>query len=405
MGLGHSKVVGVSDPTQGELDARIAMGQYAPGTVLADIALGSDWNADHVFSGGTAGSVLFLGGSGAIVEDNAGLYFDTTNNYLGIGTASPAARLHLSGSASQAAWTTSGIALRVAPSTYTDTSSSGTVAVCYANTFAAPTFAASSATTYTTAANVFIGNEPAAGTNVTITNAFSFIVGQKARFNSYVGIGNTVVPTSCLQIGTNQTAASWTTQGLLFHIGGQTLTDSTGSGTIASRVGSSIHQPAFASSSAVTVTNAATLYVEGQPTAGSNTTLTSAWAIWVDTGNLRLDGSVAVGVATAPTARLHLGAGTASASTAPLKFTSGTNLTTGEAGAMEYNGTNLFFTRTGTTRENVFVGDDGASAPSTNTSISIVNYYGSSSTNMLGTPNSWASVVIDGTTYKIPLYT
>lgn len=48
---------------------------------------------------------------------------------------------------------------------------------------------------------------------------------------------------------------------------------------------------------------------------------------------------------TTPTARIHLPAGTATASTAPLKFTSGTNLTAAEAGAMEYNGTNLFFTR------------------------------------------------------------
>jgi len=43
------------------------------------------------------------------------------------------------------------------------------------------------------------------------------------------------------------------------------------------------------------------------------------------------------GIATTPTALLHLGAGTATASTAPLKFTSGTNLTTAEAGVIEYN--------------------------------------------------------------------
>jgi len=42
-------------------------------------------------------------------------------------------------------------------------------------------------------------------------------------------------------------------------------------------------------------------------------------------------------------ATLNLVAGTAAANTAPLKFTSGTNLTTAEAGAMEYNGTSLFF--------------------------------------------------------------
>lgn len=44
-----------------------------------------------------------------------------------------------------------------------------------------------------------------------------------------------------------------------------------------------------------------------------------------------------------PTAMVHIKAGTATASTSPLKFTSGTNLTTAEAGAMEYNGTSLFF--------------------------------------------------------------
>lgn len=43
-----------------------------------------------------------------------------------------------------------------------------------------------------------------------------------------------------------------------------------------------------------------------------------------------------------------LAAGTATA--APLRFTSGTNLTTAAAGAAEYNGTNLFFTPAGTSR-------------------------------------------------------
>lgn len=112
-----------------------------------------------------------------------------------------------------------------------------------------------------------------------------------------------------------------------------------------------------------------------------------------------------IGGSTTPTAKLHLAAGATGASTAPLKFTSGTNMTTAAAGAMEYDGTNLFFTRTGTTRESVFVGVSGATAPSTSVGVSIVNYYGSGATNFLGDPNSWASVVINGTTYKIPLYT
>jgi hypothetical protein len=57
-------------------------------------------------------------------------------------------------------------------------------------------------------------------------------------------------------------------------------------------------------------------------------------------------GNVGIGT-TAPTAVLHLKAGTASPSTAPLKFTAGTNLTTPENGAMEFDGTNLYFTAGG----------------------------------------------------------
>jgi hypothetical protein len=45
-----------------------------------------------------------------------------------------------------------------------------------------------------------------------------------------------------------------------------------------------------------------------------------------------------------PTARVHLAAGTATAGTAPIKLTSGVNMTTPENGTFEFNGTNLFFT-------------------------------------------------------------
>ena len=54
---------------------------------------------------------------------------------------------------------------------------------------------------------------------------------------------------------------------------------------------------------------------------------------------------------TVPTARLHLPAGTATASTAPLKFTAGTNLTTPENGAVEYANSTLYFTRADAVRE------------------------------------------------------
>jgi hypothetical protein len=58
---------------------------------------------------------------------------------------------------------------------------------------------------------------------------------------------------------------------------------------------------------------------------------------------LATTGNFGIGQST-PTAVLHLKAGTATANTAPLKFASGTNLTTPEDGAVEYNGTHFYGT-------------------------------------------------------------
>lgn len=60
------------------------------------------------------------------------------------------------------------------------------------------------------------------------------------------------------------------------------------------------------------------------------------------------DGRVGIAQNT-PTAKLHLGLGATGASTAPLKFTAGTNMTTPEAGAVEFDGTN-YFVSSGSTR-------------------------------------------------------
>jgi hypothetical protein len=56
-------------------------------------------------------------------------------------------------------------------------------------------------------------------------------------------------------------------------------------------------------------------------------------------------------------------AGTATAGTAPLKFSSGTVLTTPEAGAVEFSSDSLYFTiTTGTTRKKVAIFDDSSGA-------------------------------------------
>lgn len=47
MPISHVKTNAITDWTQADLDAQIALGNFPEGTVLADIVLPSDWNADH----------------------------------------------------------------------------------------------------------------------------------------------------------------------------------------------------------------------------------------------------------------------------------------------------------------------------------------------------------------------
>ncbi len=107
-------------------------------------------------------------------------------------------------------------------------------------------------------------------------------------------------------------------------------------------------------------------------------------------GNISSAGRWKIGDSNAATAILHLIAGTATASTAPLKFTSGTNNTTAETGAMEYNGTNLLFTPVGTNRLTVFTGYMGQATLVAGTVAVTTNGVaaGSSCIVTLNTPNT-----------------
>ena len=67
----------------------------------------------------------------------------------------------------------------------------------------------------------------------------------------------------------------------------------------------------------------------------------TTWGFYANgTANNLFRGNTYYGnIAVTPTAKIHVAAGSATASTAPLKFTSGTNLTAIEAGVVEYDGT------------------------------------------------------------------
>jgi len=94
--------------------------------------------------------------------------------------------------------------------------------------------------------------------------------------------------------------------------------------------------------------------------------------------NINSDGNVRIGTGNG-SAYLHIKAGTATAGSAPLKFTSGTNLTTPEAGVVEYNNT-FHLTNSDATRRHIVLAPNTTKvttgAPNTNDGYVIVNIGG-----------------------------
>lgn len=109
-------------------------------------------------------------------------------------------------------------------------------------------------------------------------------------FNGDTWFGSVVTPVARVHVRGNRSAASWTTAGPQFHSESATHTDtsSAASATIATRVLHSYAGGTFASTNAITVTNGVTFYINNAPSAGSNTTMTNAWAFWINAGNMNL---------------------------------------------------------------------------------------------------------------------
>jgi len=88
----HSKTNAISDWTQAQLDEQIELGNFAPGTTLADIVLPSDWNNDHTLTGlGTmaeqdANNVAITGGT--INGTTIGATTATTGRFTSVTTPS-----------------------------------------------------------------------------------------------------------------------------------------------------------------------------------------------------------------------------------------------------------------------------------------------------------------------------
>jgi hypothetical protein len=111
-----------------------------------------------------------------------------------------------------------------------------------------------------------------------------------------IGTGATAMVARATFTGNlTQTAANWGLNGVGVRFSAATYTDSStaAAGTATNAVCHALLRPTFAASNTtVTMTNAATLYVANAPLAGTNTTLTNSYALWIDDGISRFDGNI-----------------------------------------------------------------------------------------------------------------
>lgn len=250
----------------------------------------------------TQGSVVFAGASGVYSQNNSNLFWDNTNIRLGIGTNSLTSRFTVSenNTATNAGnYSMSNFSLLWTP-TATDT------------------------TFFRAASNYEVW---ARG-----SNDISGVWGLRA-LSIGVGINGTYSGT------VNSCAGFYST---VFNFQGGTISFAAAA-VIASPIGGG------------TITNCRGIQIESQSVSGVGT----AHAIYQAGASDRnyFNGRIGIGQ-TAPTARLHLPAGTTAASSSPVKFVSGSLMTAPEVGAVEFLTDKLHFTiTTGTARKEITLND------------------------------------------------
>jgi len=238
----HAKTDNIADWTQADLDAQIALGNYPPGTVLADIVLPSDWNNDHTISGTVP---IANGGTGqttATAATNALLPSQTGNSGKVLGTDGT----NTSWVATSGTGTVTSVGFS-APSIFSVAGSpitaAGTIAMTYSGT-ALPVANGGTGQTSYTDGQLLIGNSTGntlskatltAGSGVTITNGSGTITIASTGSMTYPGAG---IP--------NSTGSAWGTS-----------YSTTGSGTVvALQTGASLSNPTISNYEDFTSTSA-----------------------------------------------------------------------------------------------------------------------------------------------------
>ena len=404
-----------------------------------------DWTASgggvaigDTVTSGTTGSILFLGASNVLAQDNTNFFWDDTNNRLGILTAAPSNAISLGGEAARIIAMERRTASNTAGSALTIRSGGATSGAT--NKSSGSLTLASGISTGTGVGGSVIIQTPAKGTSGTSDNALttrltvagstgSITATSSASTGSITGLTHNVTGSDLGSGGTfagqvwnyssifadpassyglqmqllldSQTSSGGSAAaGFAFElyesnslgpgtfgvdtaaVSGFIRHSSSPSGHIFTGFNVDVQTASGAGDCEITLYNTSASTLDANVTSwtafhavnpASTATVTTAYGLKIDnlteattsyaihsSGGISVHaGNFYFGGTTTPTARIHLAAGTATAGTAPLKFTSGTSLTTAVAGTVEFTTDDLFFTITTGTARKAFVLDDG----------------------------------------------
>jgi len=203
--------------------------------------------------------------------------------------------------ASAAAWTTSGIGLVQSAATFTDTTSTGTVAAVRMNNFAAQTLAASNTMTATLLFGSYFTN-PLAGTNVTASSRFA--LGADSIYTQDI-YANTTLQNNTNSFISNTTVTVTANIGAGVTASGNTKTVNIGTGGAS---GSTTNITLGSSTSGATQTTTVNGQVTLAPIGGSAAAWTTSGialrqssATWTDTTSTGSPAQIAVNSFAAPT--------------------------------------------------------------------------------------------------------
>ena len=251
-------------------------------TLLADsTASSSTTTGALVVTGGIGiGGNSTIGGALSITDTTAST--SATTGALKVSGGAGISHLVIGGNRSLATWSTTGALFRTVATTLTDTSTvaSGDAVWLAANVFATPTFAATNTnvTVGTGAINLYVNGPPSQGTNMTFTRSYALYVN-----------GN-------IYMGANKSIREWN-MGIQLMTSGGLVTDAitAASGTISTfgRTYEFGRSTFAATNTSVTLTNAATVYIDNAPINGTNMTITNAYALYAAAGKVRFADSTA----------------------------------------------------------------------------------------------------------------